>query len=144
MAIIEDIKTLIYEMAFARNNAESRVTELGLPVLHHLIKIQKWDDNINYHKQIHDINHWLFSIQDITIKTKSKRFKPEQYYLFLFNEHINSAEDITKKINRTLREYKHLSELNSDSEVYQSLTQIYQKISTALSKNQFEGIENYV
>ncbi|MBV5309985.1 hypothetical protein [Chromatium okenii] len=144
MALIEEIKTLIYEMAFERNKAESRVTELGLPVLHHLIKILKWDDKNNYSKHIYDINNWLFQIQDITIKKKGKRFKPEQYYLFLFNEQIKSVEDITKKINRSLREYKQLPEINSDVRVYQLLTQVYQRISLDLSKDQFEGIEKYL
>ncbi|PQJ96996.1 hypothetical protein [Chromatium okenii] len=90
MALIEEIKTLIYEMAFERNKAESRVTELGLPVLHnHLIKILKWDDKNNYSKHIYDINNWLFQIQDITIKKKGKRFKPEQYYLFFLTNKLS-------------------------------------------------------
>lgn len=141
MTLIEEIRTLLYEMAFARNNAESKITELGLPALHHLIKILKWDDQRNYNKHIHDINNWLFQIQDITIKPQGKRFQAEHYYLFLFAEHIKTAADITKKINRSLREYKQLPEINSDDAVYQALTQIYQKISVDLSKNQFEGID---
>ena len=112
--LLNNIKNLILEMAFERSRAESKITELGIPILSHIIKILKWKDVINYSKHIEDIDNWLFDVQRILIKPRSKRFKPESYYLFLFEEQVKSVLDITQFINRDLRKYKNLKELNSD------------------------------
>lgn len=131
-------------MVFERDKAESKVTELGLPILYHFIKILKWEDPLNYNKHIDDINNWLTDIQDIKIKPKRKRFKPEQYYEFLFEEQIESVIDITKKINSAkFKKYQILKEINSDIEVYNKLKVIYKQISNDISKNNFTSIEKY-
>lgn len=144
MSILYNIRSLILEMVFERDKAESKVTELGLPILYHFIKILKWEDPLNYNKHIDDINNWLTDIQDIKIKPKRKRFKPEQYYEFLFEEQIESVIDITKKINSAkFKKYQILKEINSDIEVYNKLKVIYKQISNDISKNNFTSIEKY-
>jgi hypothetical protein len=104
--LLTNIKNLILEMAFERDHAENKITELALPVLNHIIKIFKYEDEYNNLKHINDIDNWLFNIQRILIKPRNKRFKPEQYFKFLFEEQIKSPIDITNYINRELREYK--------------------------------------
>ena len=146
MSIVDNILELINEMAFEKSKAESKVTELGLPVLYHLIKIFKWNDQLNYNKHIHDINAWLIRIQDILIKPKSKRFKPEQYYKFLFEEQIKSKEDVTFKIESGIfDEYRDLKILEeSDQVIYEKLKSIYKNISVDISKREFKNIRNYL
>lgn len=141
--ILTNIKNLILEIVFKRSYAENKITELGLPILGYIIKIFKYGDNHNYSKHINDIDNWLFNIQRILIKPKNKRFKPEQYFKFLFEEQVKSPIDITNYINRELRVYKPLKRLNSDEEVYKELIVLYKKISIDISNDQFEGIENY-
>lgn len=141
--LLNNIKNLILEMAFERSRAESKITELAIPVLFHIIKILKWEDSINYSKHVEDINTWLFDIQRILIKPRSRRFKPELYYIFLFEEQIKSIFDITLFINRDLRKYKNLKELNSDEIIYEKLIKFYKQLSIDISINQFNGIENY-
>lgn len=144
MSILNNIKSLIQEMAFERDKAETRVTELGLPILYHLIKILKWEDPLNYDKHISDINNWLFDVQDVVIKPKGKRFKPDQYFSFLFEEQIESVIDVTKKINGKLQPYHNLREINSDPEVYNKLKLIYKQISIDISSNNFTNIRKYL
>jgi CRISPR/Cas system-associated protein Csm6 len=141
--LLTNIKNLILEMAFERDHAENKITELALPVLNHIIKIFKYEDEYNNLKHINDIDNWLFNIQRILIKPRNKRFKPEQYFKFLFEEQIKSPIDITNYINRELRKYKSLKQLNSDEEVYEELVKLYKKISIDISNDHFEGVENY-
>jgi hypothetical protein len=136
---------LIREITFEKSKAESKITELGLPVLYHMIKIIKWEDKDNYFKYINDIDNLITDIQDVVIKPEGKRFKPEQYYRFLFKEQIHSEIDITKKINSVkLKQYKNLKALNTDKKVYDILNFIYNKISIDLSNNEFETIKKYL
>jgi uncharacterized C2H2 Zn-finger protein len=142
--LLTNIKNLILEMAFERNRAESKITDLALPILNCIIKLFKYVDSSNYSKHINDIDNWLFNIQRILIKPRNKRFKSEQYFKFLFEEQIKSPTDITNYINRELREYKELKQFNSDEEVYIELVEIYKKISIDISNDQFEGISKYL
>ena len=77
-----------------------------------------WEDISNYDKHIKDINNWLFDVQDVVIKPKSKSFKSQQYYTFLFEEQIKSKEDVSKKINGKLQNYHNLKVINTDEDVY--------------------------
>ena len=131
-------------MAFEKNQGESRITELGLLVLLSLIAISKWEDTDNYAKHVDDINQWLFDVQRTLIQPKGKRLKRKKYYRLLFAEQVQTTESITQYINRGLRGYKGLKETNTDAEVYKQLTKIYKQLAKDLSKNQFEGIENYL
>lgn len=131
-------------MAFARNLAESRITELGLSVLSAMIVISKWADTNDDAEHVNDINQWLFDVQRTLIKPSGTRFKRQQYYKFLFAEQIEKVEDITRCIDRGLREYKSLQEISADAEVYEKLNKIYKQLSKDLSNDQFEGIENYL
>jgi uncharacterized C2H2 Zn-finger protein len=141
--LLTNIKNLILEMVFKQSYAENKITELALPVLNHIIKIFKYGDSPNYLKHINDIDNWLFNIQRILIKPRNKRFKPEQYFKFLFEEQIKSPIDITNYINRELRAYKSLKQLNSDEEVYEELVKLYKKISIDISNDHFEGVQDY-
>ena len=131
-------------MAFERNHGESKITELGLLVLPSLIAISKWEDTDNYAKHVDDVNQCLFDVQRTLIQPKGKRFKQKKYYRLLFAEQIQMTEGITQYINRGLRRYNGLKEISPDAEVYKQLTKIYKQLAKDLSKNQFEGIENYL
>lgn len=141
--IIENILNLINEMAYERKVAEGQITGIGLQVLYHLIKLLKWEDDLNHNKHISDINNWLNQIKRITYKPKSKRFKPEQYYEFLFKEQVKSINDIKTYVNNDLKDYRNLKVKNSDEFIYNELCSLYKKISFDLSKGVFFGLDNY-
>ena len=131
-------------MAFERNHAETRITELGWLALSSMIVISKWEDTDNYAKHVDDINQWLFDVQKILIQPRGKRFQRKRYYQLLFAEQIKTTEGITQYINRGLRGYKSLEVIRTDAGVYEQLNKIYKQLAKDLSKNQFEGIENYL
>ena len=131
-------------MAFERNHAETRITELGWLALSSMIVISKWEDTDNYAKHVDDINQWLFDVQKILIQPRGKRFQRKRYYQLLFAEQIKTVECITQYINRDLRGYKGLKEIRTDSGVYEQLTKIYKSLAKDVAKNQFEGIESYL
>ena len=131
-------------MAFEKNHAETRITELGWLALSSMIVISKREDSENYAKHVDDINQWLFDVQKTLIQPKGKRFKRKKYYQLLFAEQIQTTEGITQYINRGLRGYTGLKEIRTDSGVYEQLNKIYKQLAKDLSNNQFEGIENYL
>ena len=131
-------------MAFERNHAETRITELGWLALSSMIVISKWEETDNYAKHVDNINQWLFDVQKTLIQPKGKRFKEEKYFQLLFAEQIKTVEGITQYINRSLRGYKGLEEISADAGVYEQLNKIYKQLAKDLSNNQFEGIENYL
>lgn len=109
-----------------------------------MIVISKWEETDNYAKHVDNINQWLFDVQKTLIQPKGKRFKEEKYFQLLFAEQIKTVEGITQYINRSLRGYKGLEEISADAGVYEQLNKIYKQLAKDLSKNQFEGIENYL
>ena len=131
-------------MAFERNHAETRITELGWLALSSMIVISKWEDPDNYAKHVDNINQWLFDVQKILIQPRGKRFQRKRYYQLLFAEQIKTTEGITQYINRSLRGYKDLKKIRTDAGVYEQLNKIYKQLAKDLFKNQFEGIENYL
>ena len=131
-------------MAFERNHAETRITELGWLALSSMIVISKWEETDNYAKHVDNINQWLFDVQKILIQPRGKRFQRKRYYQLLFAEQIKTTEGITQYINRGLRGYKSLEVIRTDAGVYEQLNKIYKQLAKDLSNNQFEGIENYL
>ena len=131
-------------MAFERNHAETRITELGWLALSSMIVISKWEETDNYAKHVDNINQWLFDVQKTLIQPKRKRFQRKRYYQLLFAEQIKTTEGITQYINRGLRGYKSLEVIRTDAGVYEQLNKIYKQLAKDLSNNQFEGIENYL
>ncbi len=141
--LIDNVFDLIYEMARDRRKAENDISSLADPIINHLIKILKWKDEINYNPHIHDINNWLFKIQRIRLKG-GRRPKTSDYYKWIFEEILGSANDVTNIIRRELKDYHSLKEIRTDVEVYRQVQELMKKITADLSDDKFEGIENYL
>lgn len=123
--------------------AEEKITELSIPIIHHLIKLFKWEDLNNENKHINDINSWIRNIQNIKLKTKTGRFKESDYFRILFTENIPNKNVLERVINYDLSEYSKLKIINSNQEVYNKLNNICTKISQDLAKNDFKSITLY-
>jgi hypothetical protein len=134
---------LIFEMAMRKSIAEEKITELSIPIIHHLIKIFKWEDDINRNKHINDINSWIRDIQNIKLKTKTGRFKESDYFRILFIENVPSKQVLTRIIAYDLSKYSYLTVINGDEIVYNKLNDICTKISQDLAKNDFKSINLY-
>lgn len=136
------IETELFEMAFNRKDAESKITSLGVPIIEHLIKIFKWKDDLNYHKHIGDINGWLYKIQDIYLKGNTKP-SANNYFQWIFVDNVRLGEVNIRRTIKALHRYHHLPVLRTDEEVYDIIKAILYKVSMDLPLNTFEDIENY-
>lgn len=134
---------LIFEMAMRKSIAEEKITELSIPIAHHLIKIFKWEDELNKNKHINDINSWIRDVQNIKLKTKTGRFKESDYFRILFTENIPNKQVLSRIIDYDLSKYSYLTVTNTDEVVYNKLNLIYTKISQDLAKNDFKSIVLY-
>jgi len=132
----------LFEMAFSRKEVESKITNLGSPIIKHLIKIIKWEDEINYEKHCNDITEWFYQVQRMKLKN-DKRPLGKDYYKWLFVDNVEDENEIIRWI-RSLSNYHQLKSKSTDSEVYQKINIIIQKISNDLSKNRFEDIRHYL
>ncbi len=148
--LIERIDDLIYEILNAyylnRKKTQSRLEDFSDPLILHLIKILKWEDDINYKKHINDINNkWLLPMQ--RRKINKKRISSKDYENYLFRESfpdnfkefdiiVNSAE---------FDEYRqNLKEVRSNKEVYDKINSMIKPICDDLSNYNFQTIENYL
>lgn len=134
---------LIFEMAMRKSIAEEKITELSIPIIHHLIKLFKWENDLNKNKPINDINNWIRDIQNIKLKTKTGRFKESDYFRILFTENVPSKQVLTRIIDYDLSKYSYLTVTNTDEVVYNKLNIICTKISQDLAKNDFKSITLY-
>ena len=134
---------LIFEMAMRKSIAEEKITELSIPIIHHLIKLFKWENDLNKNKPINDINNWIRNIQNIKLKTKTGRFKESDYFRILFTENVPSKQVLTRIIDYDLSKYSYLTVTNTDEVVYNKLNIICTKISQDLAKNNFKSIVLY-
>lgn len=133
----------IFEMAMARKDAESKITGLGEPTLEHLIKILKWQDNLNYQKHIGDINSWLYKIQNIYIKGNKKPTQHD-YYTWIFVDNVTAGEIVIRRWIKGLYQYHDLYVIRTDEEVYDIIKHMIYQISFELPTNNFDDIADYL
>jgi hypothetical protein len=130
------------EMAYRRNEIESKITALSDPITDHLIKILKWNDPINYKKHCNDIDKWLFKIQAFKLK-QNRRPSQSDYFQWMFSD-VAANELTVKRFIRGLHEYHHLPIIRDDFEVYDMLKAIFYQLSYDLHLNRFETILDYL
>jgi len=102
-------KTTLFEMAFYKKVAEDKIRNEVTPLIGHLIKISKWDDNKNYNKHKKDINSmWLKNI--VIVKIKKDKFTKKDYFNLLYEEPIGDDIDVINKIIEWgLKDYHNLT-----------------------------------
>lgn len=101
--IINSIYSLIYEMVIAQKHIENQISDKSEQIIFHLIKVLKWQDDLNYNKHCDDLNTWFWYCQKK--KINSKRIKPKQYQTWLFDENLAIVSDIDNIIKRDLYKY---------------------------------------
>ena len=134
--------TPLLEMAFSRKEIESKITNLGSPIIEHLIKILKWKDDQNFEKHCRDITNWLYQVQNFKLKD-GRRPKDKDYFKWLFLDNGGDVKNIRRRI-KALYNYHQLTILKSDEEVFLSIAYIIDKISKDISNDNFEDIKNYI
>ena len=140
----EEYETMLLEMATDRKNAHILIRGLGKQIFLHLIKVIKWEDDINYNKHIADIDNWIYNIQSIKYKPKNKRFSNRQYYQWMYDDLFGDIEDMKVFLKQYLSNYVNLPEKMSNFELITKLKEIYKQLTYDISKGKFDGIESYL
>lgn len=124
--MIADWMYALFEQAFKRQEAESKITHEMIPLAEHLIKMLKWEDSLNNKKHMKNIlRGWGKRVFDYTISS-SPKFKVDQLHRII-------CEEPLRKFNNTIYRLKgdydissggSLKPYRSDEEVYELLQQI--------------------
>lgn len=128
---------------YTRDKTRDLVQSIAPPVRQHLIKILKWDDQLNYHKHVDDIDQWLVNVSELRMKPNGKLPSPKNYYDWLFTDF--DSQSSTDYVVRILRSrYDRFPTLLIDQQLYDKLRSLYKQLSVDLSFRQFEGIQHYL
>lgn len=132
----------LYEMAFSRKDIEGKITSLSLPIVKHLIKVLKWQDDQKYDKHLKDINSWIYDIQGFYIKGNRK---PNQYDYFnwMFEDVVRDERTCSRYI-KGLHQYHSLPVIRTDEEVFNMIKAILYNVSFDLHINDFDDIRDYL
>lgn len=140
--LTESFLDILYEMAFSRRDAESKITGLAHPIIEHLIKVLKWKDDLNYNKHLGDIDGWIRQIRIIKLKG-NKVPKYNDYYQWMISDLIPDKNTIELWID-SLNRYHQLKELRTNEEVYFTIIEIMNNLSKDLSKSIAKNIDSYL
>lgn len=130
------------EMAYRRRDIESKITGLSDPISEHLIKILMWEDPQNNNKHINDVNKWFYSIQRLYIKGNKKPTQTD-YFNWMFNDVIKDEHTFDLMV-KGLHEYHHLPKIRKNSEVFNTIKNIFYQISYDLPLNKFVDLRHYI
>ena len=137
------LEVLFFEQARSRQDSESRITALAEPVIYYLIKILKWNDDLNFDKHCKDIDTWLNQTAFVKVKGK-KTPKRRDYYQWMFLDVVQNQDTLSKIIKKILYAYHSLPEARTDQEVYFELERILSELSNDLAKQNLQDIEKYL
>lgn len=136
------LDSVLFEMAYRRREIESKITSLSSPICKHLIKVLKWQDDINYNKHIGDINDWLFDIQRMRIKGNKKPSQHE-YFTWMYTDVVSDELTVSRMI-RGLYQYHELPVVRTDEKVHDIIKGIIYQLSYDLVLNKFDDIKDYL
>jgi hypothetical protein len=134
-------KSSIFEMAFDRKDVESKITSLSEPITEHLIKVLKWEDDINKQKHLRDIDGWLFKVQRLNLR-KNRKPTSHEYFEWLFSDVVQDEITLNRWI-KGMHQYSTLPVNREDQEVFDIIKAIYYKVSFDLETNSFDTITDY-
>lgn len=90
-------------------------------------------------KGLDEIEQRLFRIQRVRI-TKDRPTE-EEYFEWLFQEHISCVRDLKRRLTRELREcYTSLPRRRSHQAAYELLNNLYKDLSRDLARDRFDAL----
>lgn len=131
------------EMAKTPTEVRKRIIALSVPLVEHLVKLLKWEDERNYNKHAADVDTWAGDIQLLTRSKKVIKPSPSEYQEWMFTKRIPDVDAMTDII-KELKAYHKLPSIRSDAEVYDEILAIIYKMSFDLELNKFNTINDYL
>jgi len=137
------LEYFLLEQAKQRKDVESVITYLAEPLIEHLIKILKWQDELNYKKHCISIEDFIFDIEKKSKLKGNKLPKQKDYFRWIFNDVVQNQYIVDKWIN-SLHNYHELKVIRTNEEVFIELKRIIFELSKDLPYQKVKNIEFYL
>jgi hypothetical protein len=139
------IKTSIFEMAFSKADAIRKTSELQFEIAEHLIKVFMYSESEYVNHWCNELNSWLKKIQKLKLKNSNKPLPYNVLRKILWEQPVESIEEVQSHMNHIYREYKNLSISKPDARVIHShIAIVLHDICTDISKDKFYDVRNYI
>ena len=132
--MITDLIYNLFEQAFKRQEAESKITREMIPLTEHLIKILKWEDSINNKKHMKNIRRsWGKRVFSYLMSSTTK-FRKEQLHRIICEEPLKRFKGDIHSLRKQY-DINHGGELKAyrnDEEVKEELEKILSEYASKL------------
>lgn len=132
------------EQAKHRSDVESKITDISFPLIEHLIKVLKWEDEVNYKKHCITIEDFIFEIEKKSKIKGNKLPKTKDYFQWIFHDVVQNQYIVDKWVKTLSREYGDLREIRTNVEVFNELKRIITELSNDLPYRKVKDIEEYL
>jgi hypothetical protein len=142
--IIVDVlmKTSVFEMAFSKSEVIKKTSDLQFEIARHMIKIYMYSESIHVNHWCNELNSWFHKIQDHKLKSTKKPLAYDNLYHILFEQPLESVEEVQSLMNKIYRQYSDLYINQPDSNiVHANVERALNSICMAISKDKFEDVK---
>lgn len=138
------MSTRLFEMAYAKRVALDKVRYLQDQIAEHLIRIVMFETAQSRDHWFQELNAWLYSIQNIRIKSSNKPLDQKTLMNLLFDEPLGSVAEIQDKLNYLFQKYPGLKIDQPHAQIiHKKLFDVIQEISWDIEHRKFQGIQKY-
>lgn len=137
-------ETNLFEMAFERKIAIQKARNLQNQISRHIIKVYMYSDSDYVNHWYNELNSWFWDIQDTVLKNTKKPLDYHTLMKILFEEPMETVEEVQNKMNKIYREYKDLKIYEPNAiEIHKQMYSLINDVSNDISNNRFEDIKRY-
>jgi hypothetical protein len=139
------MKTSLFEMAFSKSEAIKKTSDLQFEIARHMIKIYMYRNSIHVNHWCNELNSWFHRIQDHKLKGTKKPLAYKDLYHILFEQPLESVEEVQSHMNKIYSQYKDLYIDQPDSRVIHStILNVLHYICLEISRDKFMDIRDYL
>lgn len=121
------LEYLIDAMTFQRGKAEDRITDLGRPLLKHVIKLYLYPKSQYVIGWEREVRAWYLDISNVATSLKGgKKFKPHQVTGFLYTDYYTRPSKLQDRVESIVELNDELLPIDFDiDDMHRSLIEIY-------------------
>jgi len=145
--VVNNFKNIITEKAFDRKTVMRKIEDLEDQINLHLVKIIRYEDELNFEKHLKDIMTWLIKIQKMDVGRKCNKLPQKDYFKLLFVQPFTdetNSQRIRDYERSDLKYHKNLPRLRTEEETVKIIHKIQKEIAKRLSENDIYDIDDYI
>jgi hypothetical protein len=138
-------ETKLFEMAFERKIATTKARSLQNQIARHIIKVCMYSKSKYMEHWCDEINAWLNDIQDTELKGTGKPLDMDTLMKILFEEPMETINEVQRKMNKIYRIYPTLSIDEPDAGiVHNHIYMIMKSACVDIANDRFTSINRYL